>query len=149
MRALGQLERLERGQRARERGRGRESAHLDEVEQLEDDGRDAPEEAGPALALHDGVEPLDLDERADLLAHVGRDPARVQGVDGREEQGRDVEEREGGDVGRERARVRRQVLGRRELSRVDKDRDDRVSVGRERGFDCARARERGQRRGRG
>lgn len=52
------------------------------------DRRDPPEEAGPRLALHRLVEPLDLDERAALVGHVRRDSIRVERLDWRQEQGR-------------------------------------------------------------
>lgn len=109
-----------------------EQTDLHEVEELDDDGRDPSEEARPTLALHDLLQPLHLDECPALFADVGRDSARVQRLDGREEQRRDSPVRvrrdggrgEGGDVGFEGARVRREVFGRSELGRVDKDRDD-------------------------
>lgn len=108
--------------------------HLNEVEQLDDDGRDASEKPWSALSLHDFLQPFYFEERPPLLAHVGCDSARVQGLDGREEQGRHFARRvrwtgggdEGGDVGFEGARVRGEVFVRCKLGRVDKDGDDRV-----------------------
>ncbi len=115
--------------------------HLDDVEELEDDGRDAAEEGGARLAFHLVRVPLDLDERALLLRDALRDTAGVHLLHGRHEHGgggararRRVDGCRGEqlEVPREGARVCREVFVWRELCGVYEDRHHRQIVFRER-----------------
>jgi hypothetical protein len=114
--------------------------HLHGVEELGDDGGDAAEERRPAAALHLVAVAGHLDERPALVRDGLRDPGRVHLAHRRREDGRRAAHRvsasghghgervEQRKVARERAGVRREVLVRRELRRVDEDGEDREVV---------------------
>ena len=131
--------------RARVWVRTRTRTYLDDVEELEDDRRDAPEEGGARLTFHLVRVPLDLDECALLFRDALRNPARVHFLYGRDEHGgggawaqRSIDGYRGKQlqIAREGARVRREVFMRRELRGVDEYRHYCQVVFRERTAYC-------------
>ena len=105
--------------------------HLNDVEELGDDGRDSAEEARPAASLHAVLESLDLDKGASLFRDFGRDATLVDLLYWGQEDGRDAgcrERVEEVEVACEWPWVGGQVLVRSELRRVHEDGEDRSGV---------------------
>lgn len=116
----------------------------DNVEELRDDRRDAAEKGGARRALHLVREAFDLDKSTDLLRDLLRKAVRIHVLDGRQQDdqapvrvGFLLPGVELFEVAFERAGVARQVLVRRKLRGIHKDRHDRHLVLGERRIDKA------------